>query len=40
MSVAQRVAWTLDGDQLSVTAQLGGAMAPLGAWAVLHLRAR
>lgn len=38
MSVAQRVGWALDGEVLSVTAQLGGAMAPLGAWAVLHLR--
>lgn len=37
-SIAQRVSWALHGDELEVTAQIGGAMAPLGAWAVLRFR--
>jgi hypothetical protein len=37
-TLGQRVAWELSGSELVVTAQIGGAMAPLGAWAVLRFR--
>jgi hypothetical protein len=38
MNISQRVAWAVNETTLTLTAQLGGAMAPLGAWVVLRFR--